>query len=893
MQLPTGKSCLLWQLLLLLVLGVCHAQFDEVHEDSERAAWLAGVFTPQHLKAAPWQAPAVNTPPPPPSGGLHVPGVGELFGLRGYKVIKNRPIDAYLGVRYAQVNGGLGRFQPARAVPFQARINATQSRANCAQFPEVQRLQVAEARGEDVDDCLTLNIYAPAGAHDLPVLVFVHGEMLFDGGAEEGQPDYVLEHDVVLVSINYRLAPFGFLSALSDELPGNVALSDLQQALEWVQRNVRYFGGTPSQVTLVGQAGGATLAHALSLSPQTQHLFQQLILQSGTALNPYLIDERPLETLDTFAQLARCPSAGRNLGPLYECLRRLRTSQLVSIFEQLLQQNEPRGLSALGGFKLVVGDRLGYLPEHPAALIASNSINNKTKPLIVGATKDASAFILSRFYDQIQGLQSHNVSDYIKVVLRHTAPPQDHKIWHDWAIREIFTPEQVRFVNARSVTQGLLELSNLILYRAPVIYSIRLSHKKSPAYLYTFDYRGEHHRFGHLNSPLPFGVDASLSDDSVYLFPYPEEARNLNPEDKSLARALVAMWVNFAHSGIPNQNSNVWPKATSEYGPFLRFTNSRQSILELDQHFGEGINVPNLYAQYFNTTNTTSGASATTTTTTTTTTRRPYLNFPGQGYRQPQQPEYRRPPVYNDYYARDQELRRQRLLQEQQERDLKLREQQEQEQQQHEELMREEEERKREQQQREAEMQREPQQREQLERDQRQRAQQRREDEARQLLEQREQEERDQMVREQEMRQLQEREQQQLEQQKREQQERDQRLHEMPEPTEQQLQQQEREHDQRSQEELEQESREQREREQQQREQLEREHQDQGQPDLSDYPTYNDYVKAYTQWAQGQTFAGTEQDASAENPLANDPYAQPNENPQRLKLMRRHQRLRF
>lgn len=387
-------------LLLLLIVGVCHAQplnFDDVREDNEEKD--AGVFTPQPLRPAPWQVEDVTPPAQSvPTESLQLPGVGEVHGLRGYKIIKNRPIDAFLGVRYGQLNaGGLARFQAARAAPYQARIDATRSSANCAQFPEVQRLQEAEARGENVDDCLTLDIYAPAGARDLPVLVFVHGEMLFDGGAEEAQPDYVLEHDVILVSVNYRLAPFGFLSALSDELPGNVALADLHLALEWVQRNIGYFGGQAGQVTLIGQAGGATLAHALSLSPRTQHLFQQLILQSGTALNPYLLDERPLDTLSTFARFAHCSiPAGRNLSPLYECLRSLSTSQLVAAFEKLLQQNEKLGLSALGGFKLVIGDRLGYLPEHPAALVVSNSNNNRTKPLIVGATKDAGAFILSR-----------------------------------------------------------------------------------------------------------------------------------------------------------------------------------------------------------------------------------------------------------------------------------------------------------------------------------------------------------------------------------------------------------------------------------------------------------------------------------------------------------------
>lgn len=97
-------------------------------------------------------------------------------------------------------------------------------------------------------------------------MVYVHGEMLFDGNAEEAQPDYLLENDIVLVSINYRLAPFGFVSTLSPEMPGNVALADLQMALEWIQENISSFGGNPDQVTLFGQSGGATMIHALGLS---------------------------------------------------------------------------------------------------------------------------------------------------------------------------------------------------------------------------------------------------------------------------------------------------------------------------------------------------------------------------------------------------------------------------------------------------------------------------------------------------------------------------------------------------------------------------------------------------------------------------------------------------
>lgn len=389
---------------LLLVLALCGAQvhahsvglrpdYNDYSDEDTRRDWLS-----EPLKPVPWLSETRYAQPQ--EAVVQAPEVGQILGISGHKTIANRPVNAFLGIRYGTVGGGLARFQAAQPIGYQGRVNATVQSPNCAQFPELDRLRFSESRGENVDDCLTLDIYAPEGANQLPVLVFVHGEMLFDGGSEEAQPDYVLEKDVLLVSINYRLAPFGFLSALTDELPGNVALSDLQLALEWLQRNVVHFGGNAGQVTLVGQAGGATLAHALSLSGRAGNLFQQLILQSGTALNPYLIDNQPLDTLSTFARLARCPPPSINpsaqgLKPLYDCLARLPTSQLVATFEQLLLQNEHLGLTQLGGFKLVVGDPLGFLPSHPASLATNSSL---ALPMIIGATKDASAFIVSRKY---------------------------------------------------------------------------------------------------------------------------------------------------------------------------------------------------------------------------------------------------------------------------------------------------------------------------------------------------------------------------------------------------------------------------------------------------------------------------------------------------------------
>nr|XP_036229981.1 glutactin isoform X2 [Bactrocera oleae] len=581
---------------------------------------------------------------------LVVPGLGAVRGKVGYKNIRGRPINSYLGLKYGVVRPGLGRFQQATVYKHHhdEQIDATLVAPRCPQFPDLKTITESEARLENVDNCLSLNIHVPSyvilpqqRTRLLPVMVYVHGEMLFDGGAEEAQPDYFMEKDVVLISINYRLAPFGFLTTLTNEMPGNVALADIKLALEWIQQYIRAFGGDPLQVTLFGQAGGATLVHALSLSDKAQGLFQRLILQSGTALNPLFLERDALSTARSFAHLAHCSrTSDQEIQNLHNCFERLSTTEILKTMKRHYEENEPRGLHFMGGFKLNLGDALGYLPVHPAALVS-----NRTYPMIIGVAKDAGSFILTSFYDELSRLRSNNISDYINVVLKHTAQPRDYLVWKNLALREIFNEEEIRNPTLHALIPGLLELINLILYRGPIIDTIRSTYKNAPTYLYSFDYRGEYHRFGHLKNPLPFETDATLSDDNIYLFPYPKEVSILNEKDRALSRDIVTMWIDFAKYGVPNKVNGVWPNVTNGIGPFLRIINFKVSTLELDYHFGDGIAVPNLYPEYF---------TITTATTTTTTTPKPYLNYPSytnyypqykssyrQSYQQPDNYHYR------------------------------------------------------------------------------------------------------------------------------------------------------------------------------------------------------------------------------------------------------------
>lgn len=123
------------------------------------------------------------------------------------------------------------------------------------------------------EDCLFLNIYRPKLRKRslLPVVVFFHGGSFRSGSANPATlgPDYFMDTDVLLVTVQYRLNIFGFLSSGDDECPGNFGLKDQAQSLRWIRRNIQSFGGEPKSVTLMGHGAGAASVHMHMMSAQS------------------------------------------------------------------------------------------------------------------------------------------------------------------------------------------------------------------------------------------------------------------------------------------------------------------------------------------------------------------------------------------------------------------------------------------------------------------------------------------------------------------------------------------------------------------------------------------------------------------------------------------------
>ena len=155
----------------------------------------------------------------------------------------------------------------------------------------IKRVVAAQKPSPMSEDCLYLNVRAPVGAENLPVMVWIHG-----GGHQFGSGDFAYyqadglpERGVVLVTINYRLGAFGYMAhpALSAEDPrgvsGNYGALDQVAALEWVRDNIAAYGGDPERVTIFGESAGAWSVTEMMSTPLAAGLFDRAILQSGAS----------------------------------------------------------------------------------------------------------------------------------------------------------------------------------------------------------------------------------------------------------------------------------------------------------------------------------------------------------------------------------------------------------------------------------------------------------------------------------------------------------------------------------------------------------------------------------------------------------------------------------
>jgi para-nitrobenzyl esterase len=211
--------------------------------------------------------------------------------------ITDNGISIFKGIPFAAPPVGELRWKaPAPVEPWSGVRKADAFANACMQPPRSQGNTAPVS-----EDCLYLNVWTPArsAGEKIPVIVWIHGGGFVGGSTSIGMYDGsgYARKGVVLVSLAYRLGPYGFmahpeLSRESGHGSGTYGIQDLIAGLQWVKANVAAFGGDPGNVTIFGHSAGSAAVSFLAVSPQTKGLFHRVIAMSGASFAPLLSSEQ-------------------------------------------------------------------------------------------------------------------------------------------------------------------------------------------------------------------------------------------------------------------------------------------------------------------------------------------------------------------------------------------------------------------------------------------------------------------------------------------------------------------------------------------------------------------------------------------------------------------------
>jgi para-nitrobenzyl esterase len=435
----------------------------------------------------------------------------------------------YLGIPYAAPPVGALRWQPpSPAAPWRGVREATSFAPHCA--------QPAFGAGSTSEDCLYLNVFAPADASDrnLPVMVWIHGGSLLTGESNDYNPAALVRNGVIVVTINYRLGALGFLAdtALASAPggpSGDYGLMDQQAALRWVQRNIGGFGGDSRNVTLFGESAGGLSVLAQLVSPGARGLFQRAIVESGT----YELVQQSLASAESSgaAFVAAVGCAGNSAASTAACLRRQPVSTILDTEDT-------------GGYYPNIDSAV--LPQSIGTALATGQFNHV--PVIIGTNHDEWRGFIGQ--DQLAGAPPVTAANYVADISSTLSLP---------ASKASVVAREYPLSSYSSPAVALGAVGTDAIFACPALVAEEDLSKYTPTYAYEFNDENAPNRslpsFG-----FPYG--AAHTFELQYLFDlgnstYPG---TLSGPQQQLAEAMKQDWTNFAKAGVP---ADGWPRFTA------------------------------------------------------------------------------------------------------------------------------------------------------------------------------------------------------------------------------------------------------------------------------------------------------------------------------------------
>jgi len=481
-----------------------------------------------------------------------------------------KAVDKFLGIPYAAPPVGDLRFKPPQQPqPWKPDIyNASFFRNVCIQDPEYNDFFWPNLSIPQSEDCLYLNVYSPHRDPDsdelYPVMVYIHG-----GGYDAGTPavspgDVIPLWGVVLVTIQYRLGPFGFITSGDFEAPGNYGMLDQIEALKWVQHNIEFFGGDSSAVTIFGESAGGSSVGLLVLSPLSKGLFQRAISISGVDLSPFAIGSSEEVTKQSKKVAKQVGCSMKESRKMIECLRSVDAFKFpvkeVNVWRPIVDDNffpdTPRNLRKAGRFHYV--------------------------PYMAGFTSREGSYFFPELLDDVT---AENVRSYTEAVFYNIGNKYGQMLEENLptslldAITLLYTPWSDQDDDIMTKI-GLADAVGDFTMTAPTHTDLILHSKHAPVYMYEFAHRSN------LN-PRPLWKGVAHKDDTPYEFGFPlmnlTVLQQYNDADRNISDMLITLFTNFAKYGNPTPQPVLgvtWEGFNSSHKAFIRI--QRQPEMTVD-----------------------------------------------------------------------------------------------------------------------------------------------------------------------------------------------------------------------------------------------------------------------------------------------------------------------